>query len=79
MSAQDETLRSKVDNILSATEAPFEAALDEAFANGELPALDTATAASALFAYAEGIVLYAKARNDPELIGNLGKRALQLL
>jgi len=79
MSTQDETLRSKVDNILSAAEAPFATALDEAVANGELPAMDTAAAARALFAYTEGIVLYAKTRNDPELIRDLGERALQLL
>ena len=79
MSTQDEALRSKVDSILSAAEAPFATALDEAFANGELPAMDTAAAARALFAYTEGIVLYAKTRNDPELIRDLGKRALQLL
>ena len=79
MSTQDEALRSKVDDILSAAEAPFAAALDEAVATGELPAMDTAAAACALFAYTEGIVLYAKTRNDPELIRDLGKRALQLL
>jgi TetR/AcrR family transcriptional repressor of nem operon len=79
MSAQDEALRSKVDNILAASEGPFKTALDEAVANGELPAMDTAASASALFAYTEGIMLYAKTRNDPELIRELGKRALQLL
>ena len=79
MSTQDEALRSKVDEILSAAEAPFATALDEAVVNGELPAMDTAAAACALFAYTEGIVLYAKTRNDPELIRDLGKRALQLL
>ena len=79
MSTQDEALRRKVDDILSASETPFAAALDEAVANGELPAMDTAASASALFAYSEGIVLYAKTRNDPELIRALGQRALQLL
>jgi TetR/AcrR family transcriptional repressor of nem operon len=79
MSTQDEVLRSKVDNILAASEGPFKTALDEAVANGELPAMDTAASASALFAYTEGIMLYAKTRNDPELIRELGKRALQLL
>ena len=79
MSTQDETLRSKVDNILSAAEKPFALALDEAIANGELPAMNSATSASALFAYTEGIMLYAKTRNDPELIRDLGKRALRLL
>lgn len=79
MSSQDEVLRGKVDSILSAAEAPFAAALNEAIASGELPAMNTAAAASALFAYTEGIMLYAKTRNDPALIRDLGKRALQLL
>lgn len=79
MSAQDESLRSKVDSILSAAEAPFVAALNEAVSRGELPAMDTAASASALFAYTEGIILYAKTRNDPELIRELGKRAVHLL
>jgi TetR/AcrR family transcriptional repressor of nem operon len=79
MSSQDEALRSKVDTILSACEEPFAAALSEAVANGELPAIDTTASAGALFAYTEGIMLYAKARNDPELIRRLGKRALRLL
>jgi TetR/AcrR family transcriptional repressor of nem operon len=79
MSTQDEVLRGKVDSILSAAERPFSDALMEAIARGELPAMDTAAAASALFAYTEGIMLYAKTRNDPGLIRDLGKRALQLL
>ena len=79
MSTQDEVLRGKVDSILSAAERPFAAALKEAIASGDLPAMDTAAAASALFAYTEGIILYAKTRNDPGLIRDLGKRALQLL
>jgi len=79
MSSRDEALRSKVDNLLSACEEPFATALNEAVANGELPAIDTAASAGALFAYTEGIVLYAKTRNDPELIRELGKRALRLL
>ena len=79
MSTQDEVLRGKVDSILSAAERPFAAALKEAIARGDLPAMDTAAAASALFAYTEGIILYAKTRNDPGLIRDLGKRALQLL
>jgi TetR/AcrR family transcriptional repressor of nem operon len=79
MSTRDEALRSKVDKLLAASEEPFKTALDEAVVNGELPATDTAASASALFAYTEGIVLYAKSRNDPELIHKLGNRALQLL
>jgi TetR/AcrR family transcriptional repressor of nem operon len=78
MSTQDEDIRSKVDNILSTSERPFEKALAEAVERGDLPAIDTAATARAIFAYVEGIMLYAKTCNDPELIRELGKRALQL-
>ena len=79
MSAQDETLRSKVDHILSCCEQPFAETLQEAVACGDLPDIDIEASACALFAYAEGVMLYAKTRNDPELIRDLGKRALNLL
>ena len=79
MSAQDEALRSKVDHILSSCEQPFALALQDAVARGDLPDIDVEASACALFAYAEGVMLYAKTRNDPELIRDLGKRALNLL
>jgi len=78
MSTQDEGIRNKVDSIFSASEKPFEKALTEAVARGDLQTVDTAAMAKAIFAYAEGIMLYAKTCNDPELIRELGKRALQL-
>ena len=79
MSTRDEEIRRKVDDILRAAETPFEKALAEAAANGDLPAIDAAATAQAIFAYVEGIMVYAKTRNDPELIHALGKHALQLL
>lgn len=78
MSTLDEGIRSKVDHILGAFEKPFEQALEQAIEYGDLPAIDAGATARALFAYAEGILLYAKTCNDPELIRELGKRALQL-
>jgi hypothetical protein len=59
MSAQDEVLRSKVDHILSSCEQPFARALQEAVARGDLPDIDIEASARALFAYAEGVMLYA--------------------
>jgi len=79
MSTRDEAIRLKVEQILGDAEIPFEQALAEAVANGELPDIDTAATARALFAYAEGIMVYAKAHNDPDMIRQLGKRALQLV
>jgi TetR/AcrR family transcriptional repressor of nem operon len=78
MSTRDEAIRSKVDAIFHASERPFEQALQEAVARGDLPAIDTGATARAMFAYVEGIMMYAKTRNDPELIRDLGQRALQL-
>ena len=78
MSTQDEDIRNRVDDILQAAEKPFEKALAEAVADGDLPAIDTAATARAIFAYVEGIMIYAKTRNDPELIRELGKHALKL-
>jgi hypothetical protein len=79
MSTRDEAIRQRVERILRDAEVPFEEALSEAIANGELPELDTAATARALFAYAEGIMVYAKTSNNPEMIRELGKRALQLV
>lgn len=45
---------------------------------GDLPHMDTNAAARAIFAYAEGLILYANTRNDATLIRDLGKRAIQL-
>jgi TetR/AcrR family transcriptional repressor of nem operon len=78
MSTQDEDIRSRIDEIFQASEKPFAAALTEAVANGDLPAIDTAATAKAIFAYVEGIMVYAKTSNDPELIRELGKHALKL-
>jgi TetR/AcrR family transcriptional repressor of nem operon len=79
MSTRDEIIRQRVEQILRDGEVPFEQALSEAISNGELPELDTAAKARALFAYAEGIMVYAKASNNPEMIRELGKHALQLV
>jgi len=78
MSTQDEAIRNRVADILLAVERPFEKALAEAVANGDLPGIDTAATARAIFAYVEGIMIYAKTRNDPGLIHKLGKHALKL-
>ncbi|HAJ91543.1 MAG TPA: TetR/AcrR family transcriptional regulator [Gammaproteobacteria bacterium] len=79
MSTRDEDIRCKVDDILRTSEKPFEKALSEAVTRGDLPATDAAATARAIFAYVEGIMVYAKTRNDPELIRELGKHALQLI
>ncbi len=71
MGAQDEAIRAKVDGILTAWAGYFERALREATDAGALPQVDVPTAARALLAYLEGVMLLAKAHNDPELIKRL--------
>jgi TetR/AcrR family transcriptional repressor of nem operon len=78
MSTQDDVIRTKVDTIFVDAELPFKEILMEAMARGDLPPTDPDAAARAMFAYTEGIMLYAKTRNDPELIRDLGTRALRL-
>jgi TetR/AcrR family transcriptional repressor of nem operon len=79
MSTQDEAIRRRVEQIMQDAEVPFEQALAEAVANGDLPEIDVAETARALFAYVEGVMVYAKTRNAPELVRELGKHALQLV
>ncbi len=74
----DAALRDKVDGIFAFAEQYFRAALDEAVADGSLACNDTAGAASAMFAYAEGLILFAKTRNDAAIIRTLGRRAIRL-
>ena len=78
MSTQDEAIRQKVAHIFRAAEVPFAGALEEAVANGDLPAIDTVATARALFAYAEGVMVYAKTHNNPDEVRELGRLALRL-
>jgi len=79
MSTQDEVMRSKLELIFALLREPFEENLRQAVAAGELPAdTDIDGAAQAVLAYMEGVVLLAKARNDPELIRQLGPRVTLL-
>lgn len=81
MGAQDEAIRAKVDGILAEWTGYFERALREAVDTEASPWVDVPLAARALLAYLEGVMLLAKAHNDPELIKRLsiGVRPLSLL
>jgi TetR/AcrR family transcriptional repressor of nem operon len=78
LSTQDEPIRARVTEIFSAFEAIIETLLREAVEKGELPALDTVRTAKAMFAYLEGVILAAKARNDPGIIRDLGPAMVTL-
>ncbi|MGF1548843.1 MAG: TetR/AcrR family transcriptional regulator [Thiotrichales bacterium] len=72
MSTRDEVMRAKLNAVFDKAQGKFRATLDEAVRSGALSALDTAATATAMLAYLEGIILLAKARNDPEVIQTLG-------
>lgn len=71
MSTQDEVLRRKIEAIFSRMEQHFRETLEAAIAQGEIGDIDVPATASAMVAYAEGIMLMAKTRNDPEVIRQL--------
>jgi len=73
MSTQDEPIRQKVERVFALLESSFAATLYEAGGRGELAAdVDVEATAQAMLAYAEGIMLMAKTRNDPEVLRRLG-------
>jgi TetR/AcrR family transcriptional repressor of nem operon len=72
LSTQDGEIRRKVDIVFQRIERYFAAILTEAVETGEVGEIDIPATAQAMVAYAEGIMLMAKARNDPEIIRQLG-------
>ncbi|MDQ5771024.1 TetR/AcrR family transcriptional regulator [Thiothrix subterranea] len=72
----DEPIRQHTVTLFKRIEAEIHACLEEAVSKGDIPPLDTAASARAMFAYIEGMLLMAKARNDPEVIRELGSAIL---
>jgi TetR/AcrR family transcriptional repressor of nem operon len=72
VSTQDDILRAKLLAIFTRAKSRFKETLDEAVAAGAVAPLDTGLTAEAMLAYLEGVILLAKAQNDPELIYRLG-------
>lgn len=72
MSTRDEVMRAKLNAVFDKAMDKFRLALDEAVAAGALAAMDTEATATAMLAYLEGIILLAKARNEPDAILVLG-------
>ena len=56
----------------------FKEALDEAIERKEIAPLDTDLTAEAMLAYLEGMILFAKAQNDPEVIYKLGSGLMSI-
>jgi len=79
MSTQNEAIRKKIEHFFQTAEQHIAEALTEAIEQGDLPDIDPVESAHAIFAYAEGVMLVAKTRNDPEVVRKLGTRALRLI
>ncbi|MCI0732400.1 MAG: TetR/AcrR family transcriptional regulator [Methylococcaceae bacterium] len=75
LSTRDERIRKRVDAIMQALMELVEETLKELIRTGELPEIDTTASAQAVVAFLEGVILFAKLRNDPELILTLAKVA----
>jgi TetR/AcrR family transcriptional repressor of nem operon len=72
VSTQDDILRAKLLAIFTRAKTRFQEALDQAVATEAIPPLDSALTAEAMLAYLEGVILLAKAQNDPDVIYRLG-------
>lgn len=72
MSTRDDVMRAKLNAVFDKAMGKFRATLDEAVQTGALAAMDTEATATAMLAYLEGVILLAKARNDPDVILLLG-------
>lgn len=72
ISTRDDVMRSRLNAVFNKAKDRFKSTLEEAVQSGSLAAMDTEATAMAMLAYLEGIILLAKARNDPGLIQRLG-------
>lgn len=72
ISTQDDVLRARLNAVFTSAKDRFKDTLDEAVEQGVIKPLDSETTAEAMLAYLEGMILLAKAENDPEVIYRLG-------
>jgi TetR/AcrR family transcriptional repressor of nem operon len=72
ISTQDDVLRAKLNAVFTSAKDRFRDTLDEAVEQGIIDPLDSDATAAAMLAYLEGLILLAKAENDPEVIYRLG-------
>ena len=78
LSTQDAPVRERCAELLGDWASVVAQLLAEAVEVEELPPIDVERASSAVVAYAQGLLLLAKTRNDAELIKDLGSGAKQL-
>ncbi len=78
LSLGDESVRLKLTQIFDEYAAYFETAMNEAVAAGEVHLADIPLVAKAMVAYAQGLMVLAKTRQDPALVRQLGGLASRL-
>lgn len=73
MATSDETVRCRIEGLFTRFQGLFRDTLQEALERGELDevAVDIEATAEAMLAYFEGVMLMAKARNDPGVLRQL--------
>ena len=80
MSTRDKVVRECVANTLSLIAGMFETAIRAAMKRGELPDnLDATDIACAILAQMEGLMVIAKANDDPDMLRRLGRDSLKLM
>jgi len=80
LSTQDDVIRDRIATLFDELAGWVERALIEAIERGDLPAdTDAQETALAILAYFEGVLLLAKAKNDPGLIRRLAPAAIRCL
>ncbi len=80
LSTQEEGIRQELGNAFHQLKGIFKMTLDDAVTAGDLPAdMDTDVRADALLAFLEGMLLLAKAHNDPHIIRRLAPEMKKLL
>ena len=79
MSVSDPVIRDKIEQIFEDAIGRLQKTLDDGVALGHLAPMDTRETALALWAYCEGILMLAKARQDLDLLKRLGQRAVRFL
>ncbi len=72
VSTQDNILRARLTAVFQVAKDRFKNTLEQAIVVKEIEPLDTERTAEAMLAYLEGMILVAKASNDPDTIYRLG-------
>jgi len=79
LSTREPAVRAKVADVFAAMSAYFETAISDAVQAGDIHPVDAAEASVALLAHMEGLLLVAKASNEPDLIARFSDDVRALL